>query len=468
MVIQKKDVTASRFVRGLSIPRVAQTAVLHTRWWTQGSPTNNNNNHPIQVANIVGVHNGGIYNDDELFTEMGIAERRIAQVDSEAIFATLAYGLETYRGTEFSTRVPQATHLTDLLEVIEGSAAIAWLNTEEADDVLHVSRIDSSPVAWGQTALGSFVFASTAEALYEATDAVHMEIVHAEFMEEGSYMRVKAGRIHDVFTFKPGMSDFATSWNRRYYSGSSWGSNRSTITTLGTRPQVDEIDEYEYWWAENLKHLDGGNSVDNVIELPAGDDTHKREWVSTANGGYRRETNEEVLERAVAAAAAEQQAIEWDEHDRLFTKDDLMPEFTQAFVPGRYLNLASPKPLMDEESYKLHYATRKQAAEKWFSELNEPTALAKSKLRMDLHYWLRPGDWVYTKFCGEERFGQVVTVPDTFPGGCYLLRVPVMNDDRTAEWEVAYITRLAHEFESASNSLVVRRDDVTKEVKLSV
>ena len=56
----------------------------HTRYATQGSPSNNDNNHPIVTASAIGVHNGWINNDDNLFDKENLF--RLAQVDSEIIF----------------------------------------------------------------------------------------------------------------------------------------------------------------------------------------------------------------------------------------------------------------------------------------------------------------------------------------------------------------------------------------------
>ena len=49
-VITKAPVAATKFIQTNAGKRVclnAQTAILHTRWATQGSPTVNDNNHPI-------------------------------------------------------------------------------------------------------------------------------------------------------------------------------------------------------------------------------------------------------------------------------------------------------------------------------------------------------------------------------------------------------------------------------------
>ena len=63
----------------------------HTRHPTKGSPKNNHNNHPIVRGNTIGVHNGTLSNDDEIFLKHLKAGKksRIGAVDSEAIFALI-------------------------------------------------------------------------------------------------------------------------------------------------------------------------------------------------------------------------------------------------------------------------------------------------------------------------------------------------------------------------------------------
>lgn len=63
----------------------------HTRKPTKGTPANNYNNHPIVRGNTIGVHNGTLSNDDEIFlTHLKAGkESRIGAVDSEAIFALI-------------------------------------------------------------------------------------------------------------------------------------------------------------------------------------------------------------------------------------------------------------------------------------------------------------------------------------------------------------------------------------------
>lgn len=67
----------------------SQTTLLlgHVRHPTKGTPTHNDNNHPLQAGPVFGVHNGHIDNDDALFATCG--HSRQAEVDSEIIFRLL-------------------------------------------------------------------------------------------------------------------------------------------------------------------------------------------------------------------------------------------------------------------------------------------------------------------------------------------------------------------------------------------
>jgi glucosamine 6-phosphate synthetase-like amidotransferase/phosphosugar isomerase protein len=76
------DDTFKSIIAGFS-PETA-SVIAHTRFHTKGSPKNNLNNHPFDIGNILGVHNGTIMNDDSLFKQFEFP--RAAEVDSEIIF----------------------------------------------------------------------------------------------------------------------------------------------------------------------------------------------------------------------------------------------------------------------------------------------------------------------------------------------------------------------------------------------
>src|SRR5215204_4270165 len=86
--VHKQRSGASALLEEISIPGEAVEALVHVRDYTKGHPSITANNHPVRHGPVVGIHNGIIVNDDELFERHGWrrAEPEMT-VDSEAIFA---------------------------------------------------------------------------------------------------------------------------------------------------------------------------------------------------------------------------------------------------------------------------------------------------------------------------------------------------------------------------------------------
>lgn len=183
--ISKAAIAASDYVETSSVPQDARNFIAHTRWATQGAASNNANNHPIDVGGIVGIHNGCIYNDDDLFELIG-SEKRLAEVDSEAIFALLLHsGLTPGESFEF----------------LKGSAAVSWYETDNSDKI-HLARISSSPVVIAYTEAGSLLFASTERAIRRAANATGLVITHVYSLPEGWYHTIENGEITHTENFK--------------------------------------------------------------------------------------------------------------------------------------------------------------------------------------------------------------------------------------------------------------------------
>jgi glutamine---fructose-6-phosphate transaminase (isomerizing) len=79
---------ASQLLERIAVPGEATQLLVHVRDYTKGHPSIAANNHPVRHGPVVGIHNGIIVNDDELFEQHGWrrAEPEMT-VDSEAIFA---------------------------------------------------------------------------------------------------------------------------------------------------------------------------------------------------------------------------------------------------------------------------------------------------------------------------------------------------------------------------------------------
>jgi len=107
----------------------------HVRFATQGSPSDNSNNHPIIQDNIIGVHNGIIHNDYEICNEYPYEE----EVDSAAIFSML-------KGNSRNSRLSTAV-IGDALPELSGDFAIMVADARRTDSIF-VARDASRPLGY--------------------------------------------------------------------------------------------------------------------------------------------------------------------------------------------------------------------------------------------------------------------------------------------------------------------------------
>jgi len=91
----------------------------HARLVTNGSQLDSNNNQPVQVGSIVGIHNGIVTNIDELWDNYPELDRRF-EIDTEIIFAVINYKI-----INCDQSIESAVAQT--MSEIEGTAAIAFM-----------------------------------------------------------------------------------------------------------------------------------------------------------------------------------------------------------------------------------------------------------------------------------------------------------------------------------------------------
>jgi len=91
----------------------------HCRFKTKGTELDNHNNHPIVTENIVGIHNGVINNDEELFRTFPV--ERKGRVDSEIIFSLLDYFIHT-------KKMSIANAIRKMSGLLTGSFACAFVD----------------------------------------------------------------------------------------------------------------------------------------------------------------------------------------------------------------------------------------------------------------------------------------------------------------------------------------------------
>src|SRR5918997_4985348 len=133
IAVHKRRAGASALLTDLSVPDESAEVLLHVRDYTKGHPTIAANNHPVRHGAVVGVHNGIIVNDDEIFERNGFERDAPRQtVDTEAILALA-------ESTDSSAKA---------LEELTGSMACAWLD-ERRPEALFAARGVGRPLWLG-------------------------------------------------------------------------------------------------------------------------------------------------------------------------------------------------------------------------------------------------------------------------------------------------------------------------------
>ncbi|TML13943.1 MAG: hypothetical protein E6G33_11080 [Actinobacteria bacterium] len=177
IAVHKQRSGATALLERIRVPEDASQLLVHVRDHTKGHPSLAANNHPIRHGTVVGVHNGIIENDDELFARHQIDRAEPGMtVDSEIIFALA----EVSRGRTAAA-----------LEQLFGTMATAWL--DEGRPELLVARGLGRPLWLGQ-GKHELVFASTRLALELVESYAGVKLRKSE-MPEGTLVAVEHGRI---------------------------------------------------------------------------------------------------------------------------------------------------------------------------------------------------------------------------------------------------------------------------------
>jgi glucosamine 6-phosphate synthetase-like amidotransferase/phosphosugar isomerase protein len=184
VTIHKQRSGAAALLEDIELPADATDALVHVRDHTKGHPTIEANNHPIRHGSIVGIHNGIIVNDEEIFARYCLerAEPEMT-VDSEAIFALMD-----------ATRSDHAS-----LEELRGTMATAWID-ERAPTGMHLARGFARPL-WIGRARRELFFASTKSALEVVEGALRLTLRKHE-IAEGRLLQIERGRILTEVRFR--------------------------------------------------------------------------------------------------------------------------------------------------------------------------------------------------------------------------------------------------------------------------
>src|SRR5947208_5068563 len=186
--VHKQRTGASGLLELIEVPDAVTQLLVHVRDYTKGHPSLAANNHPVRHGAVVGVHNGIIANDDQLFDEHGIARAEPGMtVDSEIIFALA----EQSRG--------RTAHA---LQQLYGSMAAAWIDEHRAE--LLLARGMGRPL-WIGTGKRELFFASTRLALELVESYGGLKLKKAQ-LDEGTVVAVEGGSIVARDSFTPDTS----------------------------------------------------------------------------------------------------------------------------------------------------------------------------------------------------------------------------------------------------------------------
>jgi glucosamine 6-phosphate synthetase-like amidotransferase/phosphosugar isomerase protein len=188
LAIHKQRSGASRLLDSIRVPAKSRQALVHVRDYTKGHPSLDANNHPIRHGAVVGIHNGIIRNDEEIFARHGF-ERAAPRmtVDSEAIFALME----------------EARSSAKALDELYGSMASAWMDEREPE-VVYVARGMGRPL-WLGEGRNELFFASTKAALELVESYANVSLKSRE-LGEGTLLSVRDGRLAATLAFRPDMT----------------------------------------------------------------------------------------------------------------------------------------------------------------------------------------------------------------------------------------------------------------------
>jgi glucosamine 6-phosphate synthetase-like amidotransferase/phosphosugar isomerase protein len=183
--VHKQRSGASELLEQVHVPADAFEALVHVRDYTKGHPSITANNHPVRHGAVVGIHNGIIANDEEIFDRHGFGRNEPEMtVDSEAIFA-LAEATESR---------------AEALEELYGAMAAAWLDERRAG-IVYLARGVLRPLWIGRGTRETF-FASTQLALETVERYAGVRLQKRE-VPEGTLLALADGRVAWTERFRP-------------------------------------------------------------------------------------------------------------------------------------------------------------------------------------------------------------------------------------------------------------------------
>lgn len=158
-----KDNTWNDNILGL-VNRDSTVAIGHVRLATHGDVTTRNA-HPFEIGDVIGAHNGVIYN----YNQLSNLYNKDMEVDSEIIFASL-----------------NNMSMDKALEQLDGDFAVSWV--KDSNKIVHLARESSRPISvayWKKAKV--LLWASTSDILTKAMKDAGLNLQYAGLKSEYIY-----------------------------------------------------------------------------------------------------------------------------------------------------------------------------------------------------------------------------------------------------------------------------------------
>lgn len=243
-------------------------AAVHTRHATHGSKDEQKNAHPFKIGSIIGMHNGIIYNHDELNKQYG----RNFEVDSMHIFAHLDEGKD--------------------LSELRGYGAVCFVH----NGLWHLGRFNNGDLSVAHIPDVGWAWASTRSSLETALGM-------SGFEDGIIWLRLKEGRCYVIDghnikkspNFKLNIGE--RPWNSRDWNSYGCGVN---YTSSYTQPEHTQQASSKASYTNLPAHYYGGKGQDYGKQLKSGD--KEEHTVSNSNSQAPAKTLEEEAIHMVAQA----------------------------------------------------------------------------------------------------------------------------------------------------------------------
>ncbi len=227
----------------------ARSALVHTRQATTGAVTIPNA-HPFEIGDILGVHNGVVYNHDELIKKYD----RKYEVDSQHIFSHISEGLPlndiTAYGAIVYARKSEQYKIFRFAKTPNASFNVARIYT-------YKSKSSQDPNFSG------IIWASTLTAIREVCERLGMDY-WSVITDDDKWYEIREGNCFDT-TDKLTLGTFRSNYTS---TGSSSSSGSHTRTVGYGVNDDDDVERYQQNWRD--RRVGGNNSSSGVVRSMGG------------------------------------------------------------------------------------------------------------------------------------------------------------------------------------------------------